>query len=112
LIRASWIQAHHTCVKWNLNGYVKFEDVSTCVGMVLRDKSGDIIFSACCQLLNCSYPFKDEAMASEQGLRFMGQWSDTYIELKLECKLLIDAIQEKSPDQSHLSHLILFTIGL
>jgi hypothetical protein len=58
------------------------------------------------------YPFKDEAMAPEEGLILMGRWSDKSIELELDCKLLIDAIQEKSPDQSHLSHLILFTIGL
>jgi hypothetical protein len=73
---------------------------------VLRDENGVTISSACRHLLKCSYPFEAEARACEEGLRLSMQWSDKPIVLELDCKLLIDAIQEKGQDRSHFAHMI------
>jgi ribonuclease HI len=81
-------------VKLNCDGFVKTENETGGAGMVLRAKYGDIIFSACHHLLNCTDPLEAEAMACEEGLSPHMQWSDKPVMLELGCKVLIDAINE------------------
>ena len=69
--------------------------------MVLRDANANIIFSACQQLLNCLDPFEAEEKACEEGFRLALHWCDKPLELELDCKLLVDSIQEESRSTNH-----------
>jgi hypothetical protein len=58
--------------------------------------------------LNSTYAeeAKTEAIACEDGVLLAMQWSDKPVMLELDCKVLIDTINEKTRDRSPLAHLI------
>ena len=56
-----WIKPPPGRVKLNFDGSVKMEDGSVGSGMVLRHDTGNVIFTACRQLLNCCDPLEAEA---------------------------------------------------
>jgi ribonuclease HI len=99
-----WTKPPAGWVKLNCDGSDKVEDGTAGARMVLRDENGGIIFSACRQLVNCSDPFEAEARACEEGLSLSMELCDKPV--MLDCKVLIDAINEKSQDRSPLAHLL------
>ena len=57
-------------VKLNVDGtYIK-ETCKAGAGMILRDKTGGIIFSACRNLLHCASPLQMELETCLEGLNF------------------------------------------
>jgi hypothetical protein len=54
-------------VKLNVDGAYKDGEAGAC--MVLRNKNGEIIFSACCGLENCQDAVDAELAAIEEGLK-------------------------------------------
>jgi hypothetical protein len=93
-------------VKLNCDGSFKQEDGTAGAGMILRDDTGKVIFSACRQLFNCEDPFEAEAKACEEGIRLASQWSEKPVMVELDCSALIGAISEKNLDRSSLAYLI------
>jgi hypothetical protein len=58
----------HGWVKLNCDGSVKLEDNTVGTGMILRDEEGQVVFSACRNLIDCSDPLEAETMACHEGL--------------------------------------------
>jgi hypothetical protein len=56
--------------------------------------------------LNSTYAeeAKAEAIACEEGVLLAMQWSDKSVMLDLDCKVLIDTINEKTRDRLPLAH--------
>lgn len=79
-----WEKPSAGWVKLNCDGSVKVEDGSAEAGMVLRDEYGNIVLSACRQLLNCTDPLEAETRACEEGLSMAMQWSDKPVVLELD----------------------------
>jgi hypothetical protein len=73
---------------------------------MLRDEVGQIVFSACSQLLSCIDPFEAEARACEEGLRISFLRSTKPIIVETDCMNLIKMALERKQDRSLLLHLI------
>jgi ribonuclease HI len=75
-------------------------------GMILRNENGGIVFSACCQLVNCLDPLEAEARACEEGLKLALQLSDKQILMESDCAGLVTAVLETGQDRSYLTQII------
>jgi hypothetical protein len=53
-----WLKPALGWVKLTCDGSFKQEDGTAGAGMILRDDTGKVIFSACRQLFNCEDPFR------------------------------------------------------
>ena len=65
-------------------------------GMILRDDTSKVTFSACLQFLNCDDPLEAEVR------RLTLQWSDKPMIVELDCSVLIGAIKKTNSDRSSL----------
>ncbi|KAK1620559.1 hypothetical protein QYE76_026076 [Lolium multiflorum] len=101
-----WTKPPPGWVKLSCDGSVKTEDGTAGAGMVLRDEYGEVIFSACRQLLACDDPFEAEAYACEDGLRLALEWSEKPIIVESDCSTLISAVQATTQDRSQFMHLL------
>jgi ribonuclease HI len=93
-------------VKLNIDGSFKLEDGTAGTGMVLRDHKGDIIFSACRQLIRCDDALEAELEACKEGLQLALEWSQLQILVETDCAELVAAVKSNELDRSRLAYLI------
>jgi ribonuclease HI len=101
-----WLKPSEGWVKLNCDGSFKLEDGSAGVDMVLRDKNGQVIFSACRQLNGCSDALEAETLACQEGLLLAFQWSEKPVIVVLDCSSLVEALTKDSQDRSSITYLI------
>ncbi|CAM0872041.1 unnamed protein product [Alopecurus aequalis] len=73
--------------------------------MILRDDTGQIIFSACRSLQLCEEPLEAEARACLEGLELAFQYSQLPIIVDTDCSQLVAVIKEPSLNRSPLMHI-------
>lgn len=93
-------------MKLSVDGSYKAEVGGAGVGMLLRDETGRVIFSACRSLLLCEDALEAEFRACLEGLELSLQYSQLPIIIDTDCSQLIMAIQNRSRDRSPLMHLV------
>lgn len=76
---ASWKRPDDQWVKINTDGSYVAADGTAGSGMVLRDHSGDIIFTVCRRLLHCHGVLEAELCAIREGFLLALQWTDLYL---------------------------------
>ena len=97
---ARWSTPAHGHVKLNVDGSYIQDTGEAGAGMVLRDSTGGIIFSACRYLLHCASPLQAELAACLEGLNFAMQWSTLPIDVEMDCQVDVDSIQAQSMNRS------------
>ena len=105
-IEKKWAKPSPGWVKLNCDGSFKIEDGTAGAGMILRDEEGQIVFSSCRQLFQCSDPLEAEAKVCHEGLMLALRWSSKPIQVELDCSDLIEAIKEKQQNRSSILHFI------
>jgi ribonuclease HI len=88
--KRSWSRPEEGWVKLNVDGSFHQESGEAGIGMILRDSSGDIIFSSCRQLFTCSSPLEAELAACMEGCALTLQWNN------LPCIIEVDSLEAVS----------------
>jgi ribonuclease HI len=101
-----WKPPDSEWVKLTIDGSFKTEDGGAGSGMILRDSNGNIIFSACRNLLMCNNALEAEGQACLEGLELALQYSQLPIIVDTDCVQLVAMVSDSSPDRSSLVHLI------
>ena len=99
-----WVAPPEGWVKLNTDG--SFHDGRAGAGMVLRDPSGDVIFSACRTLYSCREALEAELGACMEGLSLAIQRSDRPVTIELDSLVAIKLIQEQEKDRSIYASLV------
>jgi ribonuclease HI len=101
-----WCPPSPGWVKLTVDGSYKVDDGSAGTGMILRDDSGQIIFSACRSLLLCVDALEAEIQACLEGLDLALHYSQLPIIIDTDCSQLVAAVQDHSLDRSPMMHLV------
>jgi ribonuclease HI len=75
-------------------------------GMLARDSNGEIIFSACRQLLHCKDPFAAELLAVLEGVSLALHWCNSPLDIEVDCLEIVKALNQEEMDRSAYSSLI------
>lgn len=76
------------------------------VGVVARDSTGQIIFTAWRVLLRCADATEAEARALVEGIRLAAQWSPGRVIFESDCGRAVHAVQ-KGGDRSEIGFIIM-----
>jgi ribonuclease HI len=98
-VREKWEAPPGELTKLNVDGSFGM-DGSAGVGMVLRDNSGKVIFTACRQLFNCRDAVDAELAALEEGLSLAMVWTSRNIIAETDCAEVCELIKESTPNTS------------
>lgn len=93
-------------MKLNIDGSFQAEDENGGVGMILRNWSGEVIFSSCRFLNSCREALESELLACVEGLRLALQWTILPIIIETDCLVAFQLVQVKVQDRSALAHII------
>lgn len=74
--------------------------------MVLRNSSGEIIFSSCRELRACAEPLEAELSACMEGVNLALQWTQLPIEVEMDCLVAVNMIKAPEVDRSRYAMLI------
>jgi ribonuclease HI len=75
-------------------------------GMIVRDHTGNIVFSACRQLSNCRDALEAELCAAREGLVLALNWCTQPLILEMDCLEIIKMLQNKNMDRSVYTTII------
>ena len=104
--KPNWAKPKQGWTKLNTDGaFVSCDDAGA--GMILRDESGKIIFSACRELRSCRDVLEAELCACMEGLSFAIQRSDLPIVIEMDSMVAISMIQDRELDRSVYSSLVM-----
>jgi ribonuclease HI len=98
-VREKWEAPPGELTKLNVDGSFGM-DGSAGVGMVLRDSSGGVIFTACRQLINCRDAVDAELAALEEGLSLAMVWTPRNIIAETDCAEVCELIKDSTPNTS------------
>ena len=101
-----WSKPPDGWVKLTIDGSYKMEDGSAGTGMILRDVSGSIIFSACRSLQSCGDALEAELRSCLEGLELASRYSQLPIIVESDCFQLVASVSDKVQDRSSLMHVI------
>ena len=93
-------------VKLNVDGSFVEHTGEAGAGMILRDETNQVIFSACRQLLHCSGALESELAAAREGLLLALQWSSKPIILEMDSSQALSAIVNTGTCRSSLAYLV------
>uniref|UniRef100_A0ACD5ZQT2 Uncharacterized protein n=1 Tax=Avena sativa TaxID=4498 RepID=A0ACD5ZQT2_AVESA len=93
-------------VKLNVDGSYIQNDGQAGAGMILRDHQGEVIYTACRCLVNCSSALEEELAACEEGLRLALNWSVQPIVVEMDCSVGVAMLNAATKDKSSLVHLV------
>jgi ribonuclease HI len=89
-----------------VDGSYKEDDRSAGTGMILRDDSGQIIFSVCRSLLYCVDALEAKLQGCLEGLDLALHYSQLPIIIDTDCSQLVVAVQDHSLNHSPMMHLV------
>ena len=101
-----WTRPPDGWVELSIDGSYKVEDGTAGAGMILRDASGAIIFSACRSLQACPEALEAELCSCLEGLELTIQHCQLQIIVESDCSQLVSAVAEKSQDRSSFMNII------
>jgi hypothetical protein len=81
--KPKWSKPPPGAAKLNVDG--SFLSNGAGVGMILRDHTGQVIFTACRSLNHCRDATEAELMAIEEGIMLVMQWSTLKIMVESGC---------------------------
>lgn len=76
------------------------------VGVVLRNTSGQVIFSVCGFIERCTSPLESELLACKEGLNMALQWTLLPIIVETDCLTAVNMIQDARKEMSALAHVV------
>lgn len=74
--------------------------------MVLRNSSGEIIFSSCRFLNSYREALESELLACVEGIGLALQWTLLPIEVENDCLTAVQLVQSKDHDRSALAYIV------
>jgi ribonuclease HI len=101
-----WVKPPTGWVKLTIDGSFRAEDGTAGIGMVLRDDTGEVIFSACQFINSCEEALEAELLACSEGLGLAIQHCQLPILIDSDCTQLISALKNPAQDRSAFLHII------
>ena len=102
----AWIPPKHGWVKVNVDGTYIEQTGEAGIGMLARDHTGTVCFSAWRVLFHCSGPVEAEARACVEGLRLASQWVHLPVLLESDCSRVVKAFKSTMEDRSEIAFQI------
>jgi ribonuclease HI len=99
-----WVKPLAGWVKLTIGGSFRSEDGTVGTGMVLRDETGQVIFSACRFINSCAEALEAELLACSEDLELAIQHSQLPIIIDSDCSELVSAQKNPSQDRSAFLH--------
>jgi ribonuclease HI len=97
-VKQYWKPPSQGEAKLNVDG--AFTSTGAGAGMVLRDAKGEVIFTACRTLGNCSNATEAELVAIEEGLKLALHWIGLPLTVEMDCAEAVKLIKECTPNNS------------
>ncbi len=101
-----WARPPPGWAKLNTDGSFVAADGSAGAGMVLRDASGAIIFTACRGLLTCDNALQAKLEACREGLDLALQWTPLPVLIEMDCAEAVTMIQDNERNRSRYMTLV------
>jgi ribonuclease HI len=96
--RKRWLPPDQGAAKLNVDG--AFASDGAGAGMVLRDHTGEVIFTACRQIVHCRDAMEAEIKAIEEGLRLALHWTNLDLQIESDCAEAVELIKDSTPNTS------------
>lgn len=93
-------------MKLNVDGSFDELEGTGGIGAILRNSSGEVIFSACGKLNRCAGPLESELVACREGLVMALQWTLLPIVLETDCLEAMQMILAKEEGRSEFEFII------
>ena len=92
----------HGWMKLNIDGSFAENDGRTGIGMILRDSSGNPVFSACCSIKHGRSALEAEILAFKEGITKALQWTLLPLVVETDCVAVVTLMSAKEDDRSHM----------
>jgi len=99
----TWIPPRMGWAKINVDGAFVEQTGEAGVGILARDHSGSVCFSAWRVLFHCSSPFEAEVRACVEGIRLASQWIQMPVILESDCSRVVHAFNSSKEDRSEFA---------
>ena len=74
--------------------------------MILRNHTGDTMFSSCSCLLHCVDALEAELLSIKEGLSLALQWSNLTLQIESDCLEAINLVRKEGTDRSRFVILV------
>lgn len=101
-----WEKPNQGWMKLNVDGSFDASSGKGCIGAVLRNSQGEVIFSACGFLDHCSGPLEAELLACKEGINMALQWTLLPIVVELDCSVAVKLISSVSKGRSEVAFIV------
>ena len=103
---APWTKPLLGWMKLNIDGSLDASLNQGGIGVILRNSTGSVIFSACGFIDRCNCALEAELLALKEGIILALQWTLLPICIETDCLEVMNLVQSASSVRSELAHLI------
>lgn len=103
---APWIKPQPGWMKLNIHGSFDASLNQGGIGVIPRNSTGSVIFSACGFIDRCNCALEAELLALKEGIILALQWTLLPICIETDCLEVMNLVQSASSVRSELAHLI------
>ncbi|KAE8804515.1 autophagy-related protein 7 [Hordeum vulgare] len=104
--REPWPPPLAGMVALSIDGSYRASDGSAGSGMILRTRTGEVVFAAYRKLFHCNDALEAELQALLEGIKLTTKHSEAPIMIQSDCVVAINAIKDTSLDNSAYGHMI------
>lgn len=101
-----WKPPDQGLMKLNIDGSFQPDTGKGGLGVVLRNRLGEVIFAACGYIQRCTGALEAELMACREGLLMALQWTLLPIIIETDCQEMLNLLQSKELVRSELMFLV------
>ena len=99
----TWLPPRMGWAKINIDGAFVEQIGEAGVGILARDHSGSVCFSAWRVLFHCSSPVEAEVHACVEGLRLPSQWIQMPVIIESDCSWVVHVFNTSKEDRSEIA---------
>lgn len=103
---STWSPPPQGWIKINVDASFVAESGAARAGIIARDCTGTVKFTAWCALFRCAGAAEAEASAFLEGIRLATQWCREPVFIESDCARVVNAFQNKKMDKSEIGFIV------